>query len=293
LNSPPLTAASLRGNVVLVDFWTYSCINCLRSLPYVRAWWNTYHDQGLTIVGVHTPEFAFEKDLGNVRKAVADLNVAYPVVLDNGYAIWNAFNNEYWPAHYLIDTQGHIRYHHFGEGDYDETESAIRTLLAQRDGVNAVRATRVAASGVGLQADEADMQSPETYLGSARTRGFTGLRVRPNLELNHWALNGKWTIEQERITLNEAPGSIAFRFHARDAHLVLGPASSQSIRFRVTIDGKAPGADAGVDVDANGYGMVREHRLYQLVRQKGAIADRTLTIEFFDPGVQAYAFAFG
>ena len=191
---PPGTGASLHGKVVLVDFWTYSCINCLRSLPYVRAWWDTYRTQGLVIVGVHTPEFAFEKDFDNVRKAVRDLNVSYPVVLDNGYAIWNAFNNEYWPAHYLIDTQGRIRYHHFGEGNYDETERAIRTLLAQRDGVNALRATRVAASGVGLQADEADMQSPETYLGSARTRAMS-LRVPANLELNRcWAAASKWTI---------------------------------------------------------------------------------------------------
>lgn len=294
INSQPLTAAELRGKVVLVDFWTYSCINCLRSLPYVRAWQKTYRNRDFVLVGVHTPEFAFEKDLRNVQKAVQELDIAYPVVLDNDYNIWNAFNNEYWPAHYLIDGRGRIRYHHFGEGNYDETERAIQALLAQRDGVSAAPAEQVDASGVEREADSLNMQSPETYLGSARTRNFVVGGIPARLDLNHWALEGKWRIDQERISLDAVPGRIAFRFHARDAHLVLGPSSSaQAIRFRVMLDGKAPREDAGVDVDANGYGTVRENRLYQLVRQKGAITDRTLTIEFFGNGVQAYAFTFG
>jgi cytochrome c biogenesis protein CcdA/thiol-disulfide isomerase/thioredoxin len=293
LNTRALTPASLRGKVVLVDFWTYSCINCLRSLPYVRAWRNAYHNRDFVIVGVHTPEFAFEKDLGNVKKAVRELDVAYPVVLDNDYSIWNAFNNEYWPAHYLIDAQGRIRYHHFGEGNYDETERAIQTLLAQRDGITASQPTRVVASGAEREADGSDMRSPETYLGSARTRGFAGNPVPAKVELNHWALNGKWNVGAERIALDAVPGRIVYRFHARDAHLVLGSSSGEPIRFRVTLDGKAPRENAGTDVDANGYGTVRENRLYQLVRQQGAITDRTLTIEFFERGVQAYAFTFG
>jgi hypothetical protein len=222
------------------------------------------------------------------------MDIRYPVVLDNDYSIWNAFNNEYWPAHYLIDGRGRIRYHHFGEGSYDETERAIQALLAQRDGVNAANAAPVVASGVEREADKLNMQSPETYLGSARTRRFVVGGMPTRLELNHWALEGKWRIAQESISLDAPLGRIAFRFHARDAHLVLGPSpSGQMVRLRVTLDGNPPREDAGVDVDANGYGTVRENRLYQLVRQRGAIKDRTLTIEFFGKGVQAYAFTFG
>jgi cytochrome c biogenesis protein CcdA/thiol-disulfide isomerase/thioredoxin len=294
LNTAPLTTAMLRGNIVLVDFWTYSCINCLRSLPYVRAWWAAYHDKGLVIVGVHTPEFAFEKDLENVRKAVRDLDVSYPVVLDNNYRIWNAFSNEYWPAHYLIDVNGRIRYHHFGEGNYDETERAVQTLLAERNGTSATRLVHVTGTGVEREADGADVLSPETYLGSARARGFTGPGVPAVLERNHWALEGAWKGGQEYITLENAPGRIIYRFHARDVHLVLGvPTGAAPVRFRVTIDGAAPGNNAGTDTDAQGYGIVREHRLYQLVRQQGTVKDRTVTIEFLGDGVQAYAFTFG
>jgi cytochrome c biogenesis protein CcdA/thiol-disulfide isomerase/thioredoxin len=293
LNTAPLTGARLRGKVVLVDFWTYSCINCLRSLPYVRAWWKAYAPEGLVIVGVHTPEFAFEKEVNNVRKAVRDLEITYPVTLDNDYRIWNAFGNQYWPAHYLIDANGRIRYHHFGEGRYDETERAMRALLAERHGLSAP-AVRVAGTGVEREADGAELLSPETYLGSARASGFAGSTLPARLDLNRWALDGKWRIGRERITLEKAPGRIAYRFHARDVHLVLGPPrDGVAVRFRVSIDGAAPGKDAGTDLDAQGYGTVREHRLYQLVRQRNVARDRTVTIEFFGSGVQAYAFTFG
>ena len=306
LNSPPLTAEGLRGKVVLVDFWTYSCINCIRTLPYLRSWYDRYKDQGFVIVGVHSPEFAFEKDEANVRRAVREFGIQYPVALDNDYAIWQAFNNQYWPAHYFIDAQGRIRGHHFGEGNYEESEALIRTLLAEA-GEQSLPAMAADEAGQGIEAAAGitEVRSPETYVGYGRAENFTSpggfvheaakSYVAPSsLELNQWALDGNWTVEGERAMANAAPGKIVFRFHARDLHLVLGPgADGKPVRFRVRVDGAAPGDDRGTDVDGSGDGVVREQRLYQLIRQSGEVQDRTFTIEFLDPGVQAYAFTFG
>ncbi|MDE1916029.1 MAG: redoxin domain-containing protein [Sphingomonadales bacterium] len=304
LNSPPLSPQALRGKVVLVDFWTYSCINCLRSLPYVKAWAQKYQDQGLVVIGVHSPEFAFEKEPANVRKAVHDLGITYPVAMDNDLNIWSAFNNEYWPAHFLIDGQGRIRYHSFGEGDYDATEKAIQRLLMENG--HMVRGTAlVEATGVGKAADLGEVASPETYVGYGRAEhfaspgGFVGDMAHdytlPGLtKLNDWGLGGRWSVGQEHASAEGAGAKIAFRFHARDLHLVLGPdAQGRPVRFRVTIDGKTPGADHGLDTDGAGMGMVTQQRLYQLIRQKGPIVDHTFQIEFLDPGVQAFAFTFG
>jgi cytochrome c biogenesis protein CcdA/thiol-disulfide isomerase/thioredoxin len=306
LNSSPLTAEGLRGKVVLVDLWTYSCINCLRTLPYLKAWYERYRDQGFVIVGVHSPEFAFEKDEGNVRRAVREFGIEYPVALDNDYAIWQAFNNQYWPAHYFVDAQGRIRGHHFGEGNYEESEELIRTLLAEA-GEQSLPAMAPGTAGQGIEAaaGKTEVRSPETYVGYGRAENFISpggfaheaakSYVAPNsLELNQWALDGNWTVEGERAMANAAPGKIVFRFHARDLHLVLGPgANGKPVRFRVRVDGAAPGDDRGTDVDVEGDGVVREQRLYQLIRQSGDVQDRTFTIEFLDPGVQAYAFTFG
>jgi cytochrome c biogenesis protein CcdA/thiol-disulfide isomerase/thioredoxin len=306
LNSPPLTAESLRGKVVLIDFWTYSCINCLRTLPYVRAWYDKYRDHGLVVIGVHTPEFAFERDQGNVRRAVAELNVRYPVALDNDYAIWRGFNNHYWPAHYFIDAAGKIRAHHFAEGDYDESENVIRQLLSQAGQTDLPPAGAMAApvSGVEAAADSAPNRSPETYVGYRRAENFRspgGLAkdlphayAAPSyLDTDQWALSGTWTVDPEKAVLSETPGSIQYRFSARDLHLVLGPAAGKPVRFRVLLDGRAPGADHGADTNAAGEGVVTEQRLYQLIRESSAVADHTFTIEFLDGGVQAYAFTFG
>jgi cytochrome c biogenesis protein CcdA/thiol-disulfide isomerase/thioredoxin len=306
LNSPPLSREALRGKVVVVDFWTYSCVNCLRTLPYVRAWYDKYKDQGLVVVGVHAPEFAFEKDVGNVRRAVKDLGVDYPVALDNNYAIWRAFDNQYWPAHYFIDAEGRIRHHHFGEGDYAGSEAVIQELLAEAG------ATRVATgtvepdtSGLALAPMSAAMQSPETYIGYERAEHFASIEsvargheqdyaIPPSLATNEWALAGAWTIGGEKATLAKAGGRVAFRFHARDLNLVLGPGTDgRAVRFRIAIDGKPPGDDHGIDAGADGSGEVTSQRLYQLVRTKGGIADRTFEIEFLDPGVEAFAFTFG
>jgi cytochrome c biogenesis protein CcdA/thiol-disulfide isomerase/thioredoxin len=305
-NTSPLTPASLRGKVVLVDFWTYSCINCLRTLPYIKAWNEKYKDSGLVIIGVHTPEFAFEKDEANVRKAVKDLGITYPVAMDNDYRIWRSFNNEYWPADYFIDPTGRIRFHHFGEGAYEESEQQIRTLLEEANHAPPPgTATPIAASGAEAAPDSDDVQSPETYIGYARAQNFTSpggfnqddpqlYRTPAELDLNQWALAGKWKDEDQVATSLDAGASISFRFHARDLHLVLGPgADGKPVRFRVTLDGRAQGADHGVDTDADGYGVVTENRLYQLVRQHGSIHDRTLRIEFLTPGVRAYSFTFG
>jgi thiol-disulfide isomerase/thioredoxin len=305
LNSPPLTREGLKGKVVLVDFWTYSCINCLRSIPYVRAWAEKYKDQGLVVIGVHAPEFAFEKNIDNVRRAVSDLKIGYAVAIDNDYAIWRAFNNEYWPAHYFIDAKGQIRHHHFGEGNYDESERAIQQLLAE-SGRAGLPPSLVSVDGAGAQdpADMADVQSPETYVGYARAANFIspGGQVQDSAHvyaagmplLNQWALTGNWTIGGERAVLDAAGGSIVYRFHPRDLHLVLGPApDGKPIRFQVTIDGKAPDGSHGADVDAAGGGVVDGQRLYQLVRQSGPIGDRNFEIRFLDPGVRAYAFTFG
>jgi cytochrome c biogenesis protein CcdA/thiol-disulfide isomerase/thioredoxin len=306
INSPPLTAESLRGKVVVVDFWTYSCINCLRTLPYVNAWYGKYKDSGLVVLGVHTPEFPFEKDEANVRKAVRDLGIDYPVAMDNDYRIWRAFNNEYWPAHYFIDAAGRVRYHHFGEGGYEESEAWIRSLLEERNHQPAPnRATQIAASGAEAASDLQAVQSPETYIGYIRATNFASpggfnqdaaqfYRAPARLKLNEWALTGRWKDEGQIATLLSATGGIVYRFHARDLHLVLGPANDgRPVRFRVTLDGKPPGADHGEDCDANGYGMVTESRLYQLIRQKDGARDRVFRIEFLAPGAQAFAFTFG
>jgi cytochrome c biogenesis protein CcdA/thiol-disulfide isomerase/thioredoxin len=312
LNSPPLTAEELRGKVVLVDFWTYSCINCLRALPYVREWEQRYGDHGLVVIGVHAPEFAFERNLGNVQRAVKDLKIDYPVAIDNEFAIWRGFNNRYWPAHYFIDAEGRIRAHHFGEGNYAQSEQIIRQLLREAghalpDEPAQVMAMQAAAprDGVELQADMRNLKSPETYLGHARAENFAspgGQRndqpaaytVPTTLALNQWALGGRWTVGNEDAQLQQAGGRIAYRFHARDLHLVLAPgADGKPVRFRVRIDGQAPGTAAGGDVAPDGSGTVDEHRLYQLIRQSGAVGERTFEIEFLDPGVHAYAFTFG
>jgi cytochrome c biogenesis protein CcdA/thiol-disulfide isomerase/thioredoxin len=305
LNSPPLNRDELTGKVVLVDFWTYSCINCLRTLPYIRAWAEKYKDSGLVIVGVHTPEFAFEKDPDNVRRAVRELNITYPVALDNDYKIWKAFSNSYWPADYLIDSAGKIRYHHFGEGKYDESERQIQELLKERNGQPPTGAlVDIAATGAEAPPDS-DVESPETYVGYDRADSFMspgGLTrdaphlysVPEHLELNQWGFTGTWTDRAQAASLDSAPGRIVYRFHARDVHVVLGPASNgKPVRFRVTIEGQAPGVNHGVDSDAQGSGRITEQRLYQLIRQKNAIEDRTFEIEFLDPGAQVFAFTFG
>ncbi len=306
LNSPPLTPEGLRGKVVLVDFWTYSCINCLRSLPYVRAWAQKYQDHGLVVIGVHTPEFAFEKSLDNVRSAVHRLGITYPVAVDSDYAIWEAFSNNYWPADYFIDSKGQIRGHEFGEGDYDTSERLIQRLLADA-GYRDVPGGLVTDTGAGAEAaaDVNDIGSGETYIGYARSENFASPQavamnqpatysVPSTFRVNQWALAGRWTVQGEKAVLDQAPGRIVFRFHARDLHLVLGPAADgRPIRFKVWLDGKAPGADHGADTDADGNGVVRQIRLYQLIRQEEGVQDRTFTIEFLDPGVQAYSFTFG
>lgn len=306
LNSPALTPNALRGEVVMVDFWTYSCINCLRTLPYLRSWQERYGNLGFTIIGVHTPEFAFEKDARNVQRAVHDLGITYPVAIDNDYAVWRAFDNEYWPAHYFVDAKGQIRGHHFGEGGYDESETLIRELLAE-SGVGNLPAPTGALTGKGVEyaPDEANVASPETYIGYERAEHFAspGSAVRDTahdysfpqaFELNDWALSGHWAVGPESARSDSPGGKITFRFHARDLHLVLGPGpGGKPVRFRVTIDGRDPGQSRGVDVGPSGDGIVREQRLYQLIRQPGPVMDRTFTIEFLDPGVQAYSFTFG
>ncbi|WP_223488622.1 cytochrome c biogenesis protein DipZ [Pseudomonas sp. A-RE-19] len=306
LNSPPLTAQALKGKVVLVDFWTYSCINCLRTLPYVKAWAEKYRDQGLVVIGVHAPEFAFERDVGNVTKAMKDLGITYPVAIDNDYKVWRAFNNQYWPAHYFADAQGRIRHHHFGEGEYAESERVIQQLLREAGAAKVEEGLINAnAQGVQLAPDMKEVQSPETYVGYRRAEHFvpeTGLvpdKVEAysppsQLALNDWSLDGQWTVGPERAVSNAPASRIVYRFHARDLHLVLGPgADGKPVRFKVLIDGKPPGDAHGVDVAPDGSGSVSEQRLYQLVRQTAGVTDRTFSIEFLDPGVSAYAFTFG
>jgi methionine-S-sulfoxide reductase len=306
LNSAPLTREALRGKVVLVDFWAYSCINCLRAMPYVTAWYRHYKDAGLVVLGVHSPEFAFEKDTANVRAAVKKFDIRHPVALDSELAIWKAFNNRFWPAHYFVDAKGQIRGHHFGEGKYARSERLIRQLLMEAGAKNLPDPLDDAAGeGVGAPADTASIASPETYVGYARAENFAspgGLTrdairnysTPKSLSLNQWALGGAWQVAREQARLERAPGRVAFRFKARDLHLVLGPAAAgKSVRFRVTIDGAAPGTHAGMDVDSSGNGVVREHRLYQLIRQKGPVTEREFVIEFLDPGVEAYSFTFG
>jgi len=303
-NSPPLSREQLRGKVVLIDFWTYSCINCIRSIPYVRAWHERYRRDGFVVIGAHAPEFAFEREPANVRRAVADLAIRYPVALDNRYTVWSALKNNYWPAHYLFDAQGRLRYRHFGEGRYDTTEMAIRQLLAEAgrapSGAGLARASiRGAEAGAAFAA----LKSPETYIGYGRADRFVspgGLArdsaraYRPAaLKLNDWALEGHWTVGRQSARLTRAPGAIAYRFHARDLHLVLGSTTGRPVRFRVTLDGKPPGADAGIDIAPDGTGQASGERLYQLVRHKGLVRERTFRIEFLDPGIEAFAFTFG
>ncbi|HVJ44174.1 MAG TPA: cytochrome c biogenesis protein DipZ [Dongiaceae bacterium] len=306
LNTRPLQAGDLRGKVVLVNFWTYSCINCLRVLPHVRAWAEKYKDRGLVVIGVHTPEFAFEKEVGNVRKATALLGVDYPVAIDNDFRIWQEFDNEAWPALYFIDADGRMRRQVLGEGEYDDSERLIQQLLSEANGA-AVTGNILPVTGIGPQAaaDETDLYSGETYIGYAKARNFASAdgvsadvpgfyRPDARLPLNWWSLGGTWTIGSEFATLNDMTGRIAYRFHARDLHLVLGPSVQvQAVRFRVTIDGAPPGTSHGSDVDAEGWGKVRDARLYQLVRQAGPVGEHIFEIEFFDAGVRAYAFTFG
>jgi cytochrome c biogenesis protein CcdA/thiol-disulfide isomerase/thioredoxin len=307
LNSPPLAPEGLRGKVVMVDFWTYSCINCLRALPFVESWYEKYKDHGLVVIGVHAPEFAFEKDPANVRRAIADLKITYPVALDNDYAIWQAFNNQYWPAHYFIDAAGRVRAHHFGEGNYAESEQTIRKLLTDAGQTDLPPPGMGVMKAVGVQAppDEAHDQSPETYIGYGRGENFAspggfakeqlhGYSAPPALKLNQWALSGSWKVDPEKAVLSSAPGKIIFRFYARDLHLVLGPGSGgKPVHFRVVLDGAAPGASHGADTDSNGDGVIDGQRLYQLIRQAGDVGEHVFSIEFLDPGVQAYSFTFG
>jgi thiol-disulfide isomerase/thioredoxin len=294
LNSPPLSADDLRGKVVLVDFWTYTCINWLRTLGYVRAWAERYEQHGLVVVGVHTPEFPFERDVDNIRWATKEMAVAYPVAIDSDYAVWDAFANQYWPAVYIADAEGRIRHHHFGEGEYEECERVVQQLLrdAGRGGVPDDLVS-VADEGFEAQADWANLRSPETYLGSAQAQNFVNASPE-ELRLNQWTLSGNWQTESRASVLNEAGGSIAFRFHARDVHLVMSPRpTGTSVPFRVLVDGEPPGAAHGLDVDEQGNGTLSRQRLHQLIRQPGAISDRTFEITFLAPGVEAYCFTFG
>ncbi|MBB3541260.1 MULTISPECIES: cytochrome c biogenesis protein DipZ [unclassified Rhizobium] len=306
LNSKPLTAEELRGKVVLVDFWTYSCINCIRTIPYVRAWAEKYRDQGLVVIGVHSPEFAFEKRIDNVRQAIDKFQIGYPVAIDNNFKIWRSFANNYWPAHYFIDAKGQIRHTQFGEGDYEQSERVIQDLLAEAAGSKKADAATVAPDAKGAEAapDLARLQSGESYIGYLRAANFIspeGVKADAARDytvgepgLNEWGLTGKWTVGGEQASLDQAGGGITYRFSARDLHLVLGPgADGKKVRFQVKVDGAAPGADHGSDIDADGNGTVSETRLYQLVRQSGEVRERTFEIHFLDPGVEAFVFTFG
>jgi len=306
LNSQPLKPPNLRGKVVLVDFWTYTCINWLRTVPYVRAWADKYKDQGLVVIGVHSPEFEFEKNIENVRRASAALRIDYPIAIDSDHTIWRAFRNQYWPALYFVDAAGHIRHHQFGEGEYEQSELIIQQLLAEAgSGRSGRELVSVDGRGAEAAADWSSLKSPENYLGYERTENFAppgdavlGKRrvyaAPGRLKLNQWALSGDWTMEKQVTVLNKPNGRIVYRFHARDLHLVMGPAvRGASLRFRVLIDGKPPGAAHGIDVDEQGNGTVTEQRLYQLIRQPKPITDRQFEIEFLDSGVEAFAFTFG
>lgn len=305
LNSPPLTAESLRGKVVLVDFWTYSCINCLRTLPYVKAWAEKYRDQGLVVIGVHSPEFAFERDISNVTKEAKKLGVTYPIAIDNNFSIWQAFNNQYWPAHYFIDANGHIRYMHFGEGNYAESERVIQELLRQAGAKNVNDGlASVAGKGVEQAASGMNDISPETYLGYQRAENFASGSVSQDqpadyhdpmaLPLNAWGLEGRWNIGGEHITLVGEKGRIVYQFRARDLHLVLGPGDNgQPVGFKVLLDGKPPQRLHGSDVAPDGSGTISDQRLYQLIRQTDGSGEHTFSIEFDKPGATAFAFTFG
>jgi len=306
LNSQALTPEALRGKVVLVDFWTYTCINWQRTQPYIRAWAERYKDQGLVVIGVHTPEFGFEKNVDNIRSALKMFGISYPVAVDSNFGVWEAFGNRYWPAEYVIDANGNIRYHHFGEGEYEQTEVVIRQLLREA-GYSGMgnEAVQVDARGSEVAADWDNLRSPESYLGRDKAMGFASPGGAPigksrtymapqSFRLNQWALSGDWTVSPGAVTLDKPNGRIVYRFHARDVHLVMGPSSrGQSVRFRVLLDGRPPENAHGTEVDEQGNGTVTEQRLYQLIRQPQPIADRTLEIEFLDPGVEAYVFTFG
>jgi thiol-disulfide isomerase/thioredoxin len=306
LNSPPLTPADLRGRVVLTSFWTYTCINWLRQLPYLRAWAGKYSGQGLAVIGVHTPEFGFERDAGNVRRAVQEMQIDYPVATDNNYSVWRAFGNHYWPALYFADAQGRLRHHYFGEGEYGQSEMIIQQLLAETGSAGAGQdLVSVAARGVEAPADWDDLRSPENYTGYERTENFASpggsvpgqghvYTAPAELRLNDWALSGDWTMEEQATTLNGASGQIACRFHARDLNLVMGRAGAPAAApFRVLLDGQPPSTAHGIDVDGQGHGTVTEPRLYQLIRQPGPVTERTFEITFPDPGAQAFSFTFG
>jgi thiol-disulfide isomerase/thioredoxin len=305
LNSPPLTASALRGHVVVIDVWTYTCINWLRTLPYVRAWAEKYKERGVVVIGVHTPEFPFEKDVENVRRAARDMRVGYPVAIDSNYAIWRALDNQYWPALYVVDAQGRIRYHHFGEGEYERSERVIQQLLAEAGAGDTEGLVSVDPQGLEVAADWNNLKSPENYVGYERSEDFASAGgavpdrrhvyvVPAKVGLNHWGLSGEWTVGRGAVALDNAGGRIAYRFHARDLHLVMGPAArGTSVRFRVLLDGHPPGAAHGGDADADGNGTVTGQRLHQLIRQPGPIPDRLFEIEFLDAGVEAFCFTFG
>ena len=305
LNSPPLTPASLSGKVVLAGFWTYTCINWLRQLPYLRAWAERYSGQGLVVIGVHTPEFPFEHDADNVRQAVHEMDINYPIAIDNDYAVWRAFDNHYWPALYFADAQGRIRHHHFGEGEYGQSEMVLQQLLAEAGAAGGDDLVSAIGRGVEAPGDWDTLRSPENYTGYERTENFaspggvvpgmSSVYTAPaDLRLNQWALAGAWTMQNQATTLDQPGGQIACRFHARDLHLVMGPAAPGTpLRFRVLLDGQPPGAVRGADIDGEGNGTVTQPRLYQLIRQHGPITDRSFEITFLEPGAQAYAFTFG
>jgi len=305
LGSRPLAPAGLRGKVVLVEFWTFSCINWRRTAPYVRAWAAKYKDRGLVVIGVHSPEFGFERDVDSVRQAVWQIGIDHPIALDNDFAVWRAFGNQYWPALYFIDAQGRIRHHQFGEGDYERSERVIQELLAEAGEPAGHDLVSVAGRGAEAGPDWGDLKSDETYAGYAKAENFASpggaapgksrtYAAPARLELNAWALAGQWTVGREAALLNRPRGSIFYRFHARDLHIVMGPAAGEPpIRFRVLLDGRAPGAAHGADIDAQGYGTATQRRLYQLIRQPKPIADRTFEIEFLAPGVSVYSFTFG
>lgn len=306
INSDPLKAADLRGKVVLIEFWTYTCVNWRRQVPYVRAWAEKYKDSGLVVIGVHSPEFMFEKNIDNVRRAASEIAVQYPVAVDSNHAVWRAFNNEYWPALYFVDTQGRIRHHQFGEGDYEQSERVIKQLLAEA-GASGIVAGLVSVTGEGPEAaaDWDDLRSPENYTGYGKSEGFAspGGLVREklhayanpaHLSLNQWALSGGWTIREDASQHNDATGQLTYRFHARDVNLIMGPSvPGKHVRFRVLIDGRAPGSAHGIDIDEQGNGTMSEPRMYQLIRQSKPIVDRDFTINFVDSGAEAFCFTFG
>lgn len=306
LNTQQLGLENLRGKVVLIDFWTYTCINWRRTLPYVREWASKYKEQGLVVIGVHTPEFSFEQKMDNVASSVKDMNINYPVALDNNFSIWNSFNNQYWPALYLIDAKGKIRYQKFGEGDYAESEMEIQKLLKEISSKNIpVDLVQPKPDGYETAADWEHLRSGENFLGYSRTAGFAspqepaieerGVYSAPKrMQLNQWALSGEWIMKKENVSLAKLPGSIVYKFHARDVHLIMGPAmQGATIKFRVLIDGRSPGASHGVDVDIDGNGKVTGQRMYQLIRQQGPISDHEFQIEFFDAEVEVFDFTFG